>query len=570
MQTTDQATSSRLVRGTGPDLGQLARRQPPSERTLLHVLALQVEQRPEHDWLVFDGRDRLTFAAAQQAAYRFAEALRTQPVGAPQVALMLRNQREFMPAFLGAQAAGGVAIPLNPELQGPLLHRMLAKCRARVLVIRTDLLDRLPVLDGLAELELILVCGAGDALPDRLHGVPVVHFDPWLAAADPVVPASLPAPSDVAALVFTSGTSGGSKAAVWSHHYLYLSSACVTDALGHGPDDVLSTSLQMCHIAGLQNFANSALQAGCTAHLKSRFSASRYWDEVVEDGATFSMLMGPMAAMVLDAVPAAPAHRLERVYILPQPRERAEFEARYATTVVWQGWGMTEIFPHPPSREPLRGVPDDTIGPPPAWVDFGVVDEHDQLLGVGELGELVYRPLIPYGMADGYFEDPAATVAAFRNFMFHTGDLGYYDVEGRMHFVMRNQDAIRCRGENVSAVELEAVALRHPAVQEAAAYAVPAEHGEHEVKLDVVLSGARMVDDLHAWLVGQLPRYMVPRYLEVRATLPRTLSQRVEKYKLAQEGVDRPAVRSFAPVRGSAARPVGAPGLDRPTLELPD
>jgi crotonobetaine/carnitine-CoA ligase len=544
---------TRLLRGTGPDLGPLARRGAPDERTLLHVLDRQVAERPDHDWLVFDGRDRLTFAQAREAARRFAQALRDQRVALPQVALLLRNQREFMPAFLGAQTAGGVAVPLNPELQGPLLERMLGKCRARVLVVRADLLDRLATLDGLGELELILACGDETTERAPIHGVPVASFDAWVAAAEPVAPAALPRPSDVAALVFTSGTSGGSKAAVWSHHYLFLSSACVTDALGHGPGDVLTTPLQMCHIAGLQNFANSALQAGCTAHLKSRFSASRYWDEVAQDGATFSMLMGQMAAMVLDAVPAAPAHRLARVYILPQPREREEFERRYATTVLWQGWGMTEIFPHPPAREPLRGVADDTIGPPPAWVDFGTVDEHDRLLGPGELGELVYRPLMPDAMASGYFEDPAATATAFRNFMFHTGDLGYYDEDGRMHFVMRNQDAIRRRGENVSAVELEAVALGHPAVVDAAAYAVPAAMGEHEVKLDVVLGDELELGELHAWLVGQLPRYMVPLYLERRDALPKTLSQRVEKYKLAQQGVDRPAVRRFEPARRSAA-----------------
>jgi crotonobetaine/carnitine-CoA ligase len=260
-----------------------------------------------------------------------------------------------------------------------------------------------------------------------------------------------------------------------------------------------------------------------------------------------------MAAMVLKEVPEAPPHHLARVYILPQPQGHEEFERRYRTTVLWQGWGMTEIFPHPPGRERLDDVPPDTIGPPPEWVDFGVVDEHDQLLGPGELGELVYRPLMPFGMASGYFEDPEATATAFRNFMFHTGDLGYYDDDGRMHFVMRNQDAIRRRGENVSAVELEGVALRHPDIVDAAAYAVPAEFGEHEVKLDVVLSDDVPLESLHAWLAERLPHFMVPRYLEQRATLPKTLSQRVEKYKLAKDGVDRPAVRVFEPVRRRSA-----------------
>jgi crotonobetaine/carnitine-CoA ligase len=120
-----------------------------------------------------------------------------------------------------------------------------------------------------------------------------------------------------------------------------------------------------------------------------------------------------------------------------------------------------------------------------------------------------------------------------------------YDTHGRVHFVMRNQDAIRRRGENISAVELERVALSHPMVVDAAAYAVPAELGEHEVKLDLVVRDGTKLDDLHAWLRDQLPRFMVPRYLEARTELPRTPSQRVEKYKLAATGLDRPSVREY-------------------------
>jgi crotonobetaine/carnitine-CoA ligase len=154
-------------------------------------------------------------------------------------------------------------------------------------------------------------------------------------------------------------------------------------------------------------------------------------------------------------------------------------------------------------------------------------------------------------MASGYFGDPATTARAFRNFMFHTGDLGYYDEQGYVHFVMRGQDAIRRRGENISSVELENIARTHPGVVDAAAYAVPSELGEHEVKLDVVLVPDLDLGALHAWLRENLPRYMVPRYLEARADLPRTPSQRVEKYKLAAEGLGRPEVREFAAVRRS-------------------
>ncbi|MDN5855332.1 MAG: AMP-binding protein [Actinomycetia bacterium] len=546
-----------LLRGTGPGLGPLSRRFDPDERTLLHVLRAQVARRPDQDWLRFDEHDRITFRQAHDEHLRVASALAAIGVsgtgGEPRVALLLRNQREFVPLFLGALGAGGVAVPMNPELRGPLLELLLRRCDPQVLAVRTDLLDRLAELSGLGGVRLVVACGDGPA-PTVLHGVPVVGLDVWTASAPEDPPDVTPHPSDLAVLMFTSGTSGGSKAAMWSHHYLHLASAAAADALGHTADDVLSTPLPLCHIAGLQVFMNSALQVGCTAHLRSAFSASRWWEQIAADRATFAMLMGPMAAMVLDAAPSAPEHRLAHAYILPQPARRAEFEQRYGTTVIWQGWGMTEIFPHLPRKERIEGVPADTIGPAPSWVDFGVVDEHDRLLPPGVLGEMVYRPQLPDAMASGYFGDPVTTTRAFRNFMFHTGDLGYYDADGLVHFVMRNQDAIRRRGENISAVELENVARTHPAVVDAAAYAVPAELGEHEVKLDLLLAGEPSLDELHTWLREQLPRYMVPRYVEQRAEFPRTPSQRVEKYKLAAEPLDRPAVREFVPAR----RPPGS------------
>jgi crotonobetaine/carnitine-CoA ligase len=145
-------------------------------------------------------------------------------------------------------------------------------------------------------------------------------------------------------------------------------------------------------------------------------------------------------------------------------------------------------------------------------------------------------------MVKEYYKDPGKTAEATTNLMFHTGDLGYYDESGILHYRSRRQERIRRRGENVSAPELEWVALRHEAVVEAAAYGVPSPLGEEDVKLDVVLQEAVTVEALHVWLSGNLPRFMVPRFLEIRESFPKTPSERVEKYKLKIEPVDRPEV----------------------------
>ena len=158
-------------------------------------------------------------------------------------------------------------------------------------------------------------------------------------------------------------------------------------------------------------------------------------------------------------------------------------------------------------------------------------------------GELVYRPTIPDAMARGYYKDPEATTKAFRNFMFHTGDVGFVDEEGRVHFSGRSQDRIRRRGENISAAELEFIAAQHEEVVECAAYGVPgrARRARGQARHLPAQRVVRRRANTTAGSTSKLPRYMVPRFIEVHpGELPKTPSQKVQKFKLAEAGVDRP------------------------------
>jgi crotonobetaine/carnitine-CoA ligase len=530
-----------LLRGTGFDLGPYARRLPLVERSLVRLLAEQAAERPDHTWLVFDSGPSITFGEAEALVNQVAHAVIGTVGEGAHVGLFLRNQVEFLPAFLGAMAAGGVAVPLNAEGRGPLLAYVIERSDAQVLVVRADLVDRLQDLDSLGPVRTVVVVGDGD-VPASIHAVPVVQWEQWVGSR-PTTPArAFPRYDDPALIQFTSGTTGRSKGAVYPHHFLYLYPAMVADSLSRRPEDVLTTPLPLYHVAALHLVANTALHAGCTAHLKSKFSASRYWEQVAADGATYSVMLGPMAALVMKTVDGAPPHRMETMFCLPAPPEREEFERRFKVKILWHGYGMTEIYPLPMMPDVIDGAPPGTLGYPVRWMDYGVVDEHDQLVPPGETGELVFRPLIPHAMAREYYKDPEASLVAFRNFMFHTGDVASYDEDGCLHYHGRMQERLRRRGENVSAYELELVALKHPQVLEAAAFGVPAALGEHDIKLDVRCRERVDLAELHEWLQQNLPRYMVPRYLELRESFPKTPSERIEKYKLLEEGVDRPTV----------------------------
>jgi carnitine-CoA ligase len=532
-----------LYRGTGNDFGPVYLSRPIEDRTMLHVLADRARDRADHDWLIFDAEERLTYGEALALTNQIAAAIAATAGRGAHVGLLLRNQREFLPTLYGAMTAHGVAVPLNAEARGPLLEAVIEDGGCRVVVVRDDLLERLEALTSLHGVELLVVVGRDRSdVPGLVHGVRTVPWDTWLEGRSGASVEDPPAWHERCLIAFTSGTTGRAKGAVYSHHFFYLYSATVTDGLERTADDVLTTPLPLYHAAALHLIANSAMHVGATAHLKSRFSASRFWQEVAADGATGGIILGPMAAMVLKASTEAPAHRMEHLWCVP-PIQKDEFEARFGVRIVWQGYAMTEIEPMPMRREMLEDVPLDTLGYVARWMDWGVVDEHDRLLPPGERGQLVLRCLVPHGMCDGYHGRPEATAEAFRNFAFHTGDLVSYDDDGLLHFHGRMQERIRHRGENISAPEVEFVVLEHPDVLEAAVYGVASELGEQDVKLDVVGRETLDLDELLTWLRAHLPTFMVPRYIEQRASFPKTPSERIQKHVLAAEPVDRPQVR---------------------------
>ena len=543
-----------LIRGRGESEGRYARAYDRPDRTMLRVLRDRAVDRADHVWLDCDDGRTLTFAEASRRVNQVGHAIVRDAGSGAHLALMLRNQVEFFPAFYGAHAANGVTVPLNAELRGLHLSSAIAASEASILVVRDELFERLLDIDSLGSVQKVVVCGDMPDVPGW-NGVAVVGWDDWLAGTSDAPPCPLPAWTDTAVIQFTSGTTGRAKGVVFPHHYLYMASAVVADSLDRSSDDVLFTPLPVFHVGGLHFVPNSALHAGCTAVIRRQFSPSKFWDEVIACGADFAMILGPMVALVDKLVRDVPEHGVETIFCVPQPPDLEGFEERARVRVLWQGYGMTEIHPLPARRDLLPDRPPGTLGSPVDWVEFGVVDEDDNLLGPGEVGELVFRSNLPHAMFREYYNDPAETVRAFRNFMFHTGDLATYDEDAVLQFRGRKQDRIRRRGEMVGAMEVELAVLGHPDVMEAAAYAVPAELGEDDIKLDVVVQNELALDVLHRWCVANLPKYMVPRYLQRREHFPKTPSERIEKYKLVDDDTGASAVYDADDSAGSVGRP---------------
>ena len=228
-----------------------------------------------------------------------------------------------------------------------------------------------------------------------------------------------------------------------------------------------------------------------------------------------------------------------------------DFQSRFGVELL-ELYGSTELGPASAPR-PGR-VKRGTMGLPCDHVILEIQDEDGIALPPGVDGEICARPAEPLAMFSGYWKQPAATIEAFRNLWFHTGDRGRFDDEGYLIFSDRMKDSIRRRGENISSFEIERSVQGHPDVLECAAYAVPSPLTEDEVMIAVVARPGRDIDpaELFRFCVEHIPRFAVPTYLRFVDVLPKTPSQRIQKYKLREEGItadsiDRNAVGVAVP-----------------------
>jgi crotonobetaine/carnitine-CoA ligase len=194
------------------------------------------------------------------------------------------------------------------------------------------------------------------------------------------------------------------------------------------------------------------------------------------------------------------------------------------------------------------------VGKPAPWFEVELIDAAGAPVVVGERGEIVVRTTLPGAVTRGYLQNPEATARALRGGAFHTGDLGSFDAGGNMYFHGRMTDNVRVRGENVSALEVEQVVAKHPAVEDCAMVGVAAEIGEQDIKLFVKRrAGAALTPaELSEWLAERLAPYQNPRYIVMIDDFERTASQRIMKHKLAaltNAAFDRMALRSAVPAR---------------------
>jgi carnitine-CoA ligase len=489
---------------------------------LLEVLAGRVRERGAHPFLVHEGA-RVSYADFERRANRLAHALRSLGVAkGDRVTLALGNSIDYVAAAFGALKAGAVLHPVNAALGADELGYVLGHAEPRVLVTspETGLLGRgVPLPAGCTVATLGEAPGAERL--DRLAAE---------SAEDP--PPVAIGPEDGSTLLYTSGTTGRPKGVLFTHGRSGTSGPHFIAALRLTPADTILAVTPLFH-GNAWGAVVTALHAGGTAAFPRAFSASAFWPLVHETGATVLYTLGTVLAMLLTRPPQDLERRnpLRVILGLGSAPIREQVIARFGVTDVVECFGSTDagvVTITPLGTAPRPG----SCGPPVPGVEIAITDDAGRRLPPRAVGEIRVRS--PARMA-AYFRDPEETAKALRDDWFCTGDLGFVDEDGWLYFVDRKRDVIRRGGENISSVLIEKTLREHPRVAEAAVIGVPDPVLGQEVKAFVVASGPLTAEELGAFAAERLARFQVPRLWEFRESLPKTATQRVEKYKLRAE-----------------------------------
>jgi long-chain acyl-CoA synthetase len=491
--------------------------------SLATVLAEPARRTPDK-LAVVEGDLRIDYADLWQDALRYAAALVDRGVTpGSRVALLAPNVVDFVRAYYGILAAGGVVVPVPTLLNGDEAAYIVSHSGAQTLLYER----------GFANVAEHAAAAAG------VEALPVESF---ADAAEPLRTYAVREAEDPAVIFYTSGTTGRPKGAVLTHVNLVLNAtANAFDANPFLREDVVMGCLPLFHTFGQSVSMNSTFRVGATLLLQPRFDASAAIELMHREKATLFFGVPTMYVQLLEAAPAAAE--------LPRLRDcisggaslpvavLEQFEKAFDTTV-FEGYGLSETSPTATVNQPWFGTRAGTVGHPIWGVEVEIadetVDDRVDLLPAGELGEIVIRG---HNVFAGYLDNPEATAEAVVDGWFRTGDIGRKDDEGFISIVDRKKDLIIRGGFNVYPREVEEVLMRYPGVVQVAVIGVPdAGYGE-EVCAVVVPTTPDAVDAaaMVEWAREQLGRHKYPRRVEIVEALPLGPTHKVLKRELRKQ-----------------------------------
>ena len=447
------------------------------------------------------------------------------------VAVMARNCDGHVQALFALARIGAIMVPVNPEFGVQEAKYVFHHAEVSAVLAASD------------TLAVALQAAQGLSLPPWFASLDAASNDVPLLIDLAAVAPQVALPTDVTAedtvlIVYTSGTTGFPKGAMHSQRSFISGGEAFVQRVYLQDDDRVMIILPLFHINALFYSVAGTLAAGAAMVIVPRFSASTFW-QVAADTAATEVNMIEAVGTILQNRPRSEFrkdHKLRAVYGA-RAHTIDTFRNEFGIPHLIGGYGMTEI--PGVTCNPVEGVQKwHTMGPigrhpdpDRAWAQCRVVDDEGRDVGVDQEGEMwVKTPIV----MQGYFRDAEQTAAAFHEGWFKTGDMVKCDADGYYSFVSRKKDIIRRRGENIAGAELDRVIGAHPAVLEAAAIAVPAELGEDDILVAVVLKPGEIAtaQQIAQWCRERLAPQKVPRYVLFLDQLPHTPTAKVQKQML--------------------------------------
>ena len=449
--------------------------------------------------------------------------------------LHLPNCPAFLVLWFAGARLGAIMMPTNVLSSPDELVYLLEHSSSKIAFATAEHLPMLKQcerkLDGL---EKIILC-------DPYTDDPAADSFEALLQKQPDTPCNYPlSETDMAAIMYTSGTTSKPKGVMVTHTNYLTAGQTVADVIELTEDDRHFIVLPLFHGNAQYYSTMSALIRGASITLMDRFSASQYFDKCIEYDCTVASLFAAPMRMLL-AQPENSGHRENglRVTLYAQnltTQQMQEWQRRFGAPLM-QLWGMTETM-GPPLMNPLHGERRNwTVGKPSGKYDIALRDEAGEIVEVGQEGEITVKGTPGKTIMAGYFRNPAATEETIRDNWLYTGDNAIQDDEGFFQFVDRKKDMIKRSGENVSSGEVENVLLQHAAVFECAVIGLPDELKDESIVGIVVLHQDRQVTatELIEFCTGKLAKFRVPQQIIIMDSLPKTSVGKIQKHLIRND-----------------------------------
>lgn len=550
------------------------------EELVLEKLEQWNREIPNKAFIYYGEDDKtLTFKQFNEITNAMANNLISKGVNeGDRIALFLENSYISALAMFAIWKAKAIFCPINFNYKGNLLTYQMNDLNAKYLITETSKLPTLlDVQDEIGDIDLLLhepVKGEHDYVeidyPEGSDIFPVTLFNE-LTEGNTRRPDRKQNYFDIANIIYTSGTTGPAKGAVqpyrWMHAYTYFLREFDTQ------EDVIYNDLPLYHTGGaIANVVRAAF-LGATVSLWDKFSPNDFWQRIEQTGASNAILLDVMIPWLMKEEPTENDRHntLNRVHLQPLPEYHHEFAKRFGIDFVSAGYSQTEsanstvvIFDELADgagtpeelfigndREKTKAIaekynipfvnggeryPRGMMGVPTPYFDVTILNENDEACDIEVPGQIALRPKYPSVMMYGYYQKHGTTVEEFRNLWFHTGDTGYVDESGIFYFVDRMNDVIRIRGENISSYQIEDMINQYEGVRACTAFPMAAKEGEEDdLAVYVVLKSEEYSSEqFEKWLQQTMPNFMMPNYIRYIDELPKTATNKIEKYKLKQ------------------------------------